>query len=108
MRSLEEITRDLFTRYSERKTGRRAAWHKLNAERQADWLEDSYMLMDELLTQLEKELDLKVTDKKPNTSFESGILQGMSREQTKINKKLKDLREKYLQELSKFIKQWND
>ena len=108
MRSLEEITRDLFTRYSERKTGRKANWKFLSADRQTDWLEDSYMIIDELLTEIKKELDLKVPNKQPQTSFESGVVQGIRREQTKINTKIRDLRESYLGQLKDFIEKFKD
>lgn len=108
MRSLSEITRDLFTRYSERKLGRKSNWSRLSADRQADWLEDSYMVINELLTQLEKELDLKLPDRKPQASYETGVLHGMKREQTKIQTRIRDLREKYLSELQDFINKFGE
>ena len=69
MRSLEEITRDIFTTYSEAKIGRKVPWHLLSEERQIEWMEDSYLLIKEVLEELLKEIDLKVPDRDPSAAF---------------------------------------
>lgn len=98
MRSLEEITRDLFISYSQRKVGKKLQWSLLKKERQIDWLEDSYFLIEELIDLLEKELEIKELPK-PNTSFESGVVTGVNRERRTLREKLLKIKRKYLTDL---------
>lgn len=103
MRNLEEITRDLFFRYSIRKIGRKSHWHKLSKHRKLDWLEDSFLMLDELADLLEKEFSLDLPMKNPNASYEVGVLHGMQREQLKLKNKIKSIRSKYADELLDLI-----
>lgn len=98
MRSLEEITRDLFILYSEKKFGKKLQWSLLKEERQVDWLEDSYFLIAELIDLLEKELEMKDLPK-PNTSFESGVVTGVNRERRTLKERLLKIKLKYLNDL---------
>lgn len=103
MRSLEEIARDLFTEFSTRKLGRKVRWDLLSKERKDDWMEDAFIMLDEILDLVGKEIDTPIPFKSPAATFEAGMLKGMERERERLRGTVGKVRDKYLDDLKDFI-----
>lgn len=105
MRTLEEIARDAFSVYSQRRSGRKVAWSRLSFDRQADWMDDLHLLLGELIDEVEKAVIAPQSKEVPQASYEAGILQGTQRERQRIKNVILNMKEEYLNDLKDFIKE---
>jgi len=105
MRSIIEITANLFSNFSIRKYGKPARWIKLSKDRQKEWVEDSYTILEDLLKALEKDLKPVILTKNPSASYERGYYRGSEEEKERLRNLISDMKADYLEQLREFIKE---
>jgi len=103
MKSLIQITATLFNNFSIRKYGKPARWIKLSKERQTEWVQDSYVMIEELLDTIEKEVNLIPLNRTYSASYEQGYHKGCEDEKQRIRTKLKLIKDNYLDQFKDFI-----
>lgn len=104
MRSLEELTRDLFINYSMRKLGRKVDWNRLSYDRRIAWMDDTYGILKEILELVEDSIENKDPVKQPQASFEAGLLSGTQRENNRIKNTIKNMNDFYFKQLQDLVK----
>lgn len=104
MRSLEEIARDSFVKYSLKKHGRKLPWNQLSEDRKAAWMEEVALLLQELLEELEMALRAPEGDMQPKASFEAGVEFGAQRERRVLKSILDSSKVKFKDDLRNFFR----
>lgn len=103
MKTLEELARDNFTLFTLKKLGKKCDWNLLDSQRKLDWMDEVYFNITEALTEIEKRLDNKQLDRVPQASYEAGVVHGTNREQLRVKREIKNIRDKFKEDLTEFI-----
>ncbi len=82
MKTLEGMAREIFNRYAA-KSGVKANWDYISAERKLVWMKDIILLSNYFLENLKAEMKpIPANNLKPNTVYESGFNDGVRSERT--------------------------
>lgn len=100
MKSLEELTREIFNNYSILKTGQSVNWSKLSEERRKSWLFDVNKLVSEVLDSLQKDMKIEPINRVPQASYELGYVRGSEAEKQRLKCLILDMKNKYEDDLN--------
>lgn len=84
MTKLESRAKAMFERFAIRTTGKSADWRRLNLDRKLAWMNETAILLNSLIEDTKKEYMKPYKSKPAETSFENGLIQGITSERMRI------------------------
>ena len=99
MKSLEELTRHVFSNWVRFKTGKTANWNKLSEERREVWLNDVNFIVENVLDSLLKDMKIEPINKAPQASYELGYVRGSETEKHRLRHLITEMKNKYKSDL---------
>src|SRR3990167_5306356 len=93
MCTLEELAKNIFTKYSLERTGKTSNWNLLQASRKLAWVEEVYFFIQFIAKDLRTSIKPTLIDTKVNTSFNLGFISGMNEERVKLINYFNNLQE---------------
>jgi hypothetical protein len=104
MKKLELMTRELFTRFSLKETGKHAKWEYLNPQRKIEWMKDVLMISDYFMKELQATIKPLPTNQRSMTVYEAGYNAGSRNERLFFIQLVSEIQENLISELEEFIK----
>lgn len=105
MKSLEQLAKELFIRFSLQETGIEARWEYLNKNRKAVWMKDVILVADHVLLHLKDQVKPVIFNKNINTSFSMGYNAGLTEERVMFITLLDNYHNQLLAELKEFLEE---
>jgi len=93
MKSLEQIARQMFIKFSTNKLGVALDWRYLSKKRKLVWLQDVAYTFSMCLEDLDKELELLFTNTTGAASYEKGFISGQKFENERLKQRVAYLKE---------------
>jgi hypothetical protein len=102
MKTLENMARDMFTKFSIKETGKPSNWAYLSDERKLEWMKDVFKVADYYMLELKAELKPVPNNMKSNTVYESGFIDGTRAERVTLHQSIDRIHNTLVNELIDF------
>jgi len=88
VKTLENMAKEMFTKFSLQETGKHANWSYLSDERKLEWMKDVFKMADYYMTELKLQLKPIPTNMRSSTVYEGGVIDGIRAERVALSQSI--------------------